>query len=46
MKKVWQAPALETLDVKFTFDGEEERYGGPRPTQKPPSGPVPTKRPS
>jgi hypothetical protein len=24
MKKVWEAPALEVLDVKMTFDGDIE----------------------
>ncbi|WP_336788235.1 paeninodin family lasso peptide [Paenibacillus sp. MMO-177] len=26
MKKVWEAPALEVLDVKMTFDGDIESF--------------------
>ncbi|CAM3268487.1 paeninodin family lasso peptide [Paenibacillus lupini] len=31
MKKVWEAPTLEVLDVKMTFDGdvEAETFGRP-----------------
>ncbi|MFF2481818.1 paeninodin family lasso peptide [Paenibacillus sp. NPDC058071] len=33
MKKQWEAPALETLEVKFTFDGElAETQGRPKPS--------------
>lgn len=40
MKKVWEAPALEVLDVKMTFDGDVETFhhggggGGPKGSKK------------
>jgi|GEM_PF-5793800 hypothetical protein len=36
MKKVWEAPALEVLDVKMTFDGavEVESFGKPKGSHK------------
>ncbi|MFX3635131.1 MAG: paeninodin family lasso peptide [Candidatus Pristimantibacillus sp.] len=35
MKKEWQTPALETLDVKMTFDGDVETAGRPKHSGRP-----------
>lgn len=34
MKKEWQTPTLETLDVKMTFDGDVEGRH-PKPSGRP-----------